>query len=61
MKFGQHLTQNIQAEWARHYLSYKSLKRIIKSAIASKEAKVNPREAGDLQTINHRIHQCSLE
>lgn len=51
MKFNQHLQQNIKSEWARYYLSYKSLKRIIKSAIGGKAAKTNPRETGNRQSV----------
>jgi SPX domain protein involved in polyphosphate accumulation len=48
MKFGHHLRHSIHSEWARHYLSYKALKRIIKEAMASTGKDVHTKETGDL-------------
>ena len=54
MKFGQFLQRSLHSEWAGYYLAYKSLKRIIKSAIVDGNAIGNPRAAGMLM---HDLHE----
>jgi len=46
MKFGQNLSRNEVPEWASHYIDYKGLKKLIKSALQGTTPEGNSDLAG---------------
>ncbi|KAK3721020.1 Glycerophosphocholine phosphodiesterase [Vermiconidia calcicola] len=63
MKFGQNLPRNQVPEWASHYIDYKALKKLIKTAQKAVEAKEEPDLAGTLENVdtsyNRKYAECS--
>lgn len=46
MKFGRNLPRNMVPEWSSAYIKYKSLKKLIKSAVEAKRLGEDPDLAG---------------
>ncbi|KAI1916626.1 Glycerophosphocholine phosphodiesterase [Ophidiomyces ophidiicola] len=51
MKFGRNLPRNMVPEWSANYIKYKSLKKLIKSAIEAKKNGEEPDLAGNLSSL----------
>lgn len=52
MKFGRNLPRNVVPEWGQHYIKYKELKKLIKSAAEEKKAGQEADLAGELDVLD---------
>lgn len=55
MKFGRNLPRNVVPEWSSSYINYKALKKLIKSASDSQEAK------DDVDLVGTLLYSISRE
>ncbi|WEW60932.1 Glycerophosphocholine phosphodiesterase [Emydomyces testavorans] len=55
MKFGRNLPRNMVPEWSSNYIKYKSLKKLIKSAIEAKKSGEEPDLAGFFHSLDRNL------